>query len=246
VKAQADLIAARKALTEAIGEFRSAKFLLAALMGNPSDTVFDPVGTLDASVFPPLKKDPLSLALAGNASLRAQIIQVELAEKNIQAAKLTYKPDLTISPALEYTDDEQVYGVNFSASLPVWNRGKGEVRTAQADHRKSVAELEKLRQEITLAVQTAGDKVRLSEEQLALYPPDFLEDLKNIMTRAEKVYGQSATTLLIYLEARRSYFDGLSDYYQVLRQWAENHLELEAAIGAPLKAGIQQDGEKKP
>jgi len=71
----------------------------------------------------------------------------------------------------------------------------------------------------------------MSEEQLALYTPEFLERLKALMARAEKVYGQNTTSLLIYLEAKRSYFESLADYYAALQQRAESQLELESAIG---------------
>jgi cobalt-zinc-cadmium efflux system outer membrane protein len=231
-KAQADWIAARKDWAEAMGDVRAAKLELAGWMGAPGDTAFDVAGELDSAAFPVRTGDPVALALAANAGLRGQVLQAELSRKRTEAAKLAYKPDLTVTPSVEYARDEQVYGVNFSLPLPVWNRSRGAIATASAEERRAAAETETLRQEIASAVRAAQEKVRLAEEQKDLYAPAFLSDLESIVERAEKVYGQSATSLLIYLEARRSYYETLTDYYRALGRWVDSHLDLEAAIGA--------------
>lgn len=243
-KAQADWIAARKELGDALASAREAKLMLASLMGNPTDTGFQVDGKIDSAIFAQIPSDPVAVALERNAGIRAQTLQVELAKKGIEAAQVARRPDLTVAPGMEYASDEQTYGINLSMSLPVWNRGKGEIRSAQAEERRARAELEKLKREITASVLAAQEKLRIASEQLALYTPEFLESLKNIMERAEKVYGQSSTTLLIYLEARRSYFESLTDYYQALGEWVASHTELEAALGAPIENDSKRNGVK--
>jgi cobalt-zinc-cadmium efflux system outer membrane protein len=243
VKAQADWIAARKDLAGAIGEGRVAKLELARWMGAPEDTAFRVEGVLDSNAMPTRTGDPVAQALAANPSVKAQALQVELARKRSEAARLSIKPDLTVSPSIEYASDEQVYGLNLSAPLPLWDRGKGVVKTAEAEERRAAAETRRMNAEIIASVEAAKEKLRLASEQLELYTPDFLEGLKDIVARAEKVYGQSSTSLLIYLEARRSYFDTLTDYYQALQGWVDSRLDLEAAIGAP-SAAATVNGEK--
>jgi len=55
------------------------------------------------------------------------------------------------------------------------------------------------------------------------------------MAQAEQGYAQSATTLLIYLDAKRTYFDTLADYYESLAKVAETLSDLESAVGVPLE-----------
>ena len=244
MKAQADLIAARKALGEAASEVSQSKLRLSALMGSLSDTAFSLEGKLDASTFTSRAVDPVGMALAQNPAVKTRTLLVEISQRNIRAADLVLKPDLSVAPSLEYTRDEQIYGLSLSLPIPVWNRGKGEVRKANGEYRAAQAELEKVKQEVTLSVKEAQEKVRLSEAQLALYTPEFLDGLKSIMQRAEKVYGQSSTTLLIYLESKRSYFESLSDYYEALSAWTESHIDLEAAVGFPMDADTDKNGVK--
>ena len=55
------------------------------------------------------------------------------------------------------------------------------------------------------------------------------------MAQAEKSYAQNATSLLIYLDARRTYFDALADYHEAIADVATARAELESAVGASLQ-----------
>lgn len=246
VQAQSDLIAARKEVVQVKGQLRSAKLKLAELMGSPTDTVFAVDGSLDSALAKSATADPLAFAMVKNPGLQAMALRIELAEKAVQAARLASKPDLTVSPALEYSRDEQALSVGFSVPLPIWNRGRAEVAMAIAEHRRALAEQEKLRQELSAAIHVSQEQLGNAREQLALYSPEFLGDIKNIMLRTEKVYDQSATSLLMYLEARRSYFANLSDYYETIGQLAEAQSELSAAIGVSETKTMEPNAVEKP
>jgi outer membrane protein TolC len=119
-------------------------------------------------------------------------------------------------------------------ALPLWNQSQGEIQTAQAEEQKEIAAAEKLRVEIAGAVTKASATLDVSREQLALYTPAFLDKLKAFVNQAEKSYAQNATTVLIYLDAKRTYFDALASYYETLGHVASSRAELESAIGVPI------------
>jgi len=231
VQAQADRIAAAKAVSQAQGQERSAKLKLAQRMGSPTDTSFEVQGNLDSAMNTTEIVNPFALALAKNPAVLAMALRIELSDKELQAAAMASKPDLTVSPAVEYSRDEQAFSVGFSVPLPVWNRGSGQIATATAEKRRALGEMEKLRQELTSSIHLAQERVANARAQRDLYTPEFMADLKSIMQRAEKVYDQSATSLLMYLEARRSYYASLSDYYDTIGQLTEAQSELASAMG---------------
>jgi outer membrane protein TolC len=136
---------------------------------------------------------------------------------------------------VEFTDTEQIYGLQATLALPLWDQKKGEIETATANQRRALAELEKTRAEVVAEVTKAGTKLDLAKQQLALYSPAFLDRLKAFMAQAEQGYAQNTTTLLIYLDAKRTYFDTLADYYESLGNVAEQRAELESAVGVPLE-----------
>jgi len=83
--------------------------------------------------------------------------------------------------------------------------------------------------------QFATEKLQVAKKELALYTPDLLAKLKGFVAQAEKQYAQSTTTLLIYLDAKKTYFDTLADYFGALGNLATVRTELEAAVGVPLE-----------
>lgn len=239
LKAEADFIAAQKLYRESQGRIDSARVALNAVAGRPLTAPLRVNGVLDGN-FPVPTVNFQACALTNNPALRIQLVENEKSGLGVRSAKLSGRPDFTLGPALELDKEEQVYGLSISLPLPLWNRRKGEIRTANAGHQKALAETERLRREIIGAVTTAEQKLRTADSQLALYTPEFRNRLRALVAQAEKSYAQSATTLLIYLDARRTYFDTLADYNDSLAQAAGARADLESAVGVPLNFNPSQ------
>jgi outer membrane protein TolC len=160
-------------------------------------------------------------------------MQAEIAGLSVRKARLARKPEISVGPSLEYSKSEQVFSFGATVSLPDKNYGRGEIQTATAEQRKVHAETERLRREIAAAVTKAATQLATARQQLALYEPAYLEQLKSVVAQAEQSYAQNATTLLIYLDAKRTYFDTLADYYEAVARVATRRAELESAVGVP-------------
>ncbi|MFA6286127.1 MAG: TolC family protein [Opitutaceae bacterium] len=236
VKSQGDVINARKLLNSAHGRIASARVELNALLGRDPSAPLDVTGETNAPVPDRPLSDWVTQALASNPSLRVQTLQAEIARLNVRKARLARKPDITAGPSLEYSKSEQIIGVSVTIPLAGKNYGRGEILAASAEQRKVQAETEKLRREIVWAVTQAATRLETAHGQLALYTPAYLDQLKAVVEQAERGYAQNATSLLIYLDARRTYFDTLSDYQEAVADVAVSRAELESAVGAPLES----------
>jgi outer membrane protein, heavy metal efflux system len=234
VKSQAELISANKALSEAQGRVVAARVTLNTLLGRSASAPIEISGTLEKIAPRGTEADFLALAMARNPAIRAQQLQTERAGLSLRATRFGRRPDFAIGPAVEYLKDEQTYGVGVTVALPLWDQKKGEIQTATAEQAKTFAELEKLRLEVRGEVTKSAEALRIASSQLALYSPAFLEKLKAFVQQAEQGYAQNATTLIIYLDAKRTYFDALTDYYEALSKVAESRADLESAVGVPL------------
>jgi cobalt-zinc-cadmium efflux system outer membrane protein len=237
-KSQSDVINAKKLLRAAEGQIADARVELKTLMGRDPTAPLQVNGTLEGAAPSYTKTDLLALAMARNPSLRTRSMQSDIAGLNLRKARFGKRPDVAIGPSVEYLPSEQTYGISATISLPIWNTSKGEIESASAEQRKALADIEKLRQEIAGAVTKSTAKLEVARDQLALYSPAYLDKLKALVAQAEKSYAQSATSLLIYLDARRTYFDTLVDYYEALANVAGSRAELESAIGVPLELKI--------
>lgn len=235
VKSQAELISANKALSDAQGRVATARVTLSTLLGRSPSAPIEISGTLEKIAPRGTAADFLGLAMARNPAIRAQQLQAEKAGLSLRATRFGRRPDFAIGPSIEYLKTEQTYGVGVTLALPLWDQKKGEIKTATAEQEKALAELERLRLEVRGEVAKSSEALRIASSQLALYSPAFLEKLKAFVQQAEQGYAQNATTLIIYLDAKRTYFDALTDYYATLSKVAESRADLESAVGVPLE-----------
>ncbi|MBA2743381.1 MAG: TolC family protein, partial [Chthoniobacterales bacterium] len=234
MKSQAELIAADKALLQARNRITTARVELNALMGRPPADPLNVTGNLENVPPRGSRADFVALALARNPAIRTQMRQAELAGLNLRSTRFGRRPDFAVGPSLEYTKDEQTFGVTATLALPLWDRKKGEIATATAEQQKAIAAIEKTRTEVLAEGTKATANLESAKSQLALYSPAFLDSLKAFAAQAEQGYAQNTTTLLIYLDAKRTYFDTRADYYEALANVAGHRAELESAVGVPL------------
>lgn len=236
IKSQAELIAAQRGLLDSRGRVAAARVTLNTLLGRLPATALALTGTIEsAAVRPGSPSELVALAMAHNPALRTLAVQAEAAGLTLRSMRLGNRPDFAVGPQVEYTKDEQIYGLGVTVALPFWDLKKGEIQTATAEQTKVLAELEKLRAEVRSEVAKSAEALRIASSQLALYSPEFLEKLKAFVQQAEQGYAQNATTLIIYLDAKRTYVGTLTDYYEALSQVAENRADLESAVGVPLE-----------
>jgi cobalt-zinc-cadmium efflux system outer membrane protein len=237
IKSQADLISANRALAEARGRVSTARIALNTLVARPPSAPLQITGSLLNIVPRGESAGFVALALARNPAIRAQQLVAERAGLSLRATRFGRRPDFAIGPSVEYLKDEQTYGIGVTMALPLWDQKKGEIQTATAEQEKALAALEKLRVEVRGEVTKSAEALRIASSQLALYSPEFLEKLKAFVQQAERGYAQNATTLIIYLDAKRTYFGALTDYYDALSKVAESRADLESTVGVPLEVG---------
>lgn len=235
VKSQGEVINARKLLQTAENQIAAARVELNSLLNRNPLGPLVVSGNLDRTLPAQSMPDLVTLALEVNPSLRVQALRAEIAGLNVRKARLARKPDFTVGPSLEYSKSEQILGISATVALAGKNYGQGEILTATAEQRKVLAETDSLRREITAAVAKAATQWAGAQAQLALYPPAYLDQLKAVVMQAEQSYTQNATSLLIYLDTKRTYFDTLAGYYEAIGNAATSRAELESAVGAPIQ-----------
>ena len=234
VKGQAELIDAQKLARAVEGQIASARVELNTLLGRDPSSPLKLKGSLQNAAPRGTSNNYVTLAMTRNPSLRTQEMQAQLAGLNLRKARLGRRPDFAIGPRVEYTDRERTYGFGATVALPLWNQSQGEIQTAAGEEQKEIAAVEKLQAEIAGAVIKAAATLDVSRDQLTLYTPAFLDRLKTFVAQAEKSYAQNATTVLIYLDAKRTYFEALASYYEAQGHFAASRAELESAIGVPV------------
>jgi len=233
-KAEVEVVVAQKALRDAQASHNVAHAELSALLGRKPGAPMEVTGELEGIV-PSLSESRLyEQALARNPSLKIQTAEIERADLNLRSVRRSRLPDFNIGPNLEYTRDEQTYGFGVSLPLPLWDRKRGPIATATAEQQRAEAGLERLEQEILRDISAASQKLGAAKESLSYYTAEFREKLRSALDASGQSYAEGRTTLLIYLETQRTYFDAQADYFETLQGLFDAQAELEAALGVPL------------
>ena len=235
MKSQAELIAANRSMQQAQGEVIAARVSLNTFMGREPSAPLEISGTLENVAPRGGTGDYLALAMARNPSIRTADAHAEVAGLALRSTRFGRRPVFAVGPSIEYTETEQIFGLSGTIALPFWDQKRGEIQTATGEQQKALAEIEKTRAEIAGEVMRTAATLQVAKESAALYTPEFLRQLRSFVGQAEQGYAQSATTLIIYLDAKRTYFDTLSSYYEALGKVAASRAELESAIGVPLE-----------
>ena len=233
-KAEVELATAQKALRDAQAQEAVARTALNSLAGREPEAPLTPAGTLTETVAVPDEATLLKQAMERNPSLKVQTAEVERTGLSLALTKKSRLPDFTIGPTVEYQQPEQVYGIGISLPLPLWNRKKGEIATATAEQQRALAELDALRRDVARDTSSAWQLLTSAKESLALYTPEFRDKLKSALDAAAQSYGEGRTSLLIYLETQRTYYDTEADYFETLQKLYDAQAALEAALGVPL------------
>ena len=233
-KAQVEVVAAQRTVREAQAQVATARAALNALLGRKPSEPLAVAGELGFGVTLPDEATLLAQALARNPSLKVQATEVERTGLNLRSVRKSRLPDFTVGPNLEYRKDEQIFGLGVSLPVPLWDRKKGAIATATAEQQKALAEFDKLQQEILRDVSSAAQRLNAAKESLGYYTPALREKVKAALDAASQSYREGRTTLLIFLETQRTYFDTQADYFETLQKLYDAQAELEAALGMPL------------
>jgi cobalt-zinc-cadmium efflux system outer membrane protein len=233
-KAEVEVLAAEKAVLQAQAERMAARAALNTLLGRKPGDAVPVAGTIDAGIAVPDQSVLLAEAEARNPVLKVQAAEVDRARLALALARRSRLPEFTVGPSFETEPDTRFYAFGISLPLPLWDQKKGEIATAEAEHRRASAELAKLQQEVARDVVTSAQQLGAAREGLSHYTPELRAKLANALDAAASTYAEGRTTLLVFLETQRTYFDTQTDYYETLEALSDARAALESALGVPL------------
>ena len=245
IKAEVEVVRAQKSLREAQAQHDAARVTLNALMGRKPTDPLTVSGSWGDDMALPDQARLLEQALLRNPAIKVQEAEAERTGLSLQAIRKSRLPDFKVGPNVEYTRDEQTFGFGLTLPLPLWDNKKGEIATAAAAQEKALAELDKLRREISSDVTMASQNLAAAKESLVFYTPALRDKLKAALDAAAQSYAEGRTPLLLYLESQRTYFDTQADHFETQQKRFEAQAELESALGVPLNQLSQPANETK-
>lgn len=249
-------------LQEAVGleqELVDARAALNTLMGQAVDEPVAAQGILLAA--PVLMKKNSSLqeeALGRRPDLRALTGEFKQAEGKVALVRAERVPDLAIS--LGFTEERTVFdapglsdrdrlmGVTLSIPLPLFDRKRGDLMSAQSRVRRAESEREALRTRIAREVHVASTRITSAEQRLNHFAGDVVPLAKSNLDLTRQAYEQGLAGILQILEAQRRFAETQLGYlavqYEHRLAFAALKRDLGGDVGERQPAEVQTEGDR--
>jgi len=207
-------------LQEVVGldqELVDARAALNALMGQAVD---EPVVARGTLLVPPAHVQEASLqeqALARRPDLRALDVESERAASEVALVRAERIPDLTVSldlteenavfDALDLTDRDRLVGLKLSVPIPLFDRKRGDLMSAQSRLRRAESERAALKARIARDVRVASARIVSAETRLEHFTNDVVPLAESNLDLTRQAYEQGFAGILQILEAQRRFAD---------------------------------------
>jgi cobalt-zinc-cadmium efflux system outer membrane protein len=242
--AQLDVIQADVEVAKATADYetaaqaqRSAEVLLAGLLSRPIDAPVSISGKLDELPPSPTLDAVTAQAMQSNADLQKSAQDLKTEEKRLALAKSQRIPNVDLQPGLDFNSPPDFHEGGrggFSVSIPLFNRGQGDIELSNA--RLSLLRLTLESQRLNASAQVAAAYFDFVAKlhQTEQYRQNILPESEKLLRMAEDSYQSGKTSLLTLIDAQRRLNDVRKAYLDSSLAAQSSFAALEEVVGAPL------------
>jgi cobalt-zinc-cadmium efflux system outer membrane protein len=224
-----------RARSDLIGLQRDREELLAKVrtdLGLEPDALVEVLDELKPAPTALSPAELVKMALERRADLAALEREKGVTEAEEKLTRAERIPNVKAGPFYERDDRDNIIGGRISIPLPIFDRKQAELREALA--RKSAVNINylNLRQNIERSVRAAYTRLKLSEQEISLYPEASMRRFDETLELYLKAYQErqiDLSELLLFqnqvIEARQKFIDAMTNYNLSLAE-----LKLQAGI----------------
>ena len=157
--------------------------------------------------------------------------EISTIEKSIAWQSLF--PNFDLAYFSQSREGSNFNGFSAKFSIPLWFMfdQTGKVNEAKANQAISNAELQSLRNELTMKLQTTVNNYENNIKQVKLYIDEIIPQAEEIFTTASKSYDAGEITYLEYLQAKQTLVSSRFNYVNVLSDHFQSLFAIEDIIG---------------
>ncbi|HEX3580416.1 MAG TPA: TolC family protein, partial [Thermoanaerobaculia bacterium] len=244
VKAQTDLASAENDLIANERAIATARASLNRLLGRMGGAPIEATDTLNVPADIPQVEALEQLAQNSRPEIQALAAQLQGAAAATKLAKEFWAPDFNLSAtrnAADGTPTTFTSAVSIGVPILFWQHKRGEVASAQHREEELRANINDIRVQVSLDVQTAFATASTSLRQAIFIRDQLLPEAQEVYRVASVSYGLGGVSALDLLDAKRTLLDAETQYIDALGAANDALAALELAVGGPLPVttGVQ-------
>ena len=242
-----ELTLQRKA-TDAKLAAQSALLELNQLRGRPwTNTVkVEPVKLAFATA--PESDVLLTAAQTNNFELQMRRVELEQQGFKVSLARKDGYPAFTVGPYFSQEragDREQQVGIGVSIPVPLWNRNKGNIGTAEARQKQAETSLYVTQRDLDRRIVQAALAYQTKLTEMGNWRPESVDEFRKAAELADRHYRLGAVPIATYVELQKQYLEAVEALLDTRREALEAAQELQRLTGLDFKA-VQTAAEKSP
>ncbi|MBW2270235.1 MAG: TolC family protein [Deltaproteobacteria bacterium] len=197
--------------------------------------------TLDEGALGPDLDQLRRVALDQHPAIRAAELAHRSDEAGARLSRREVVPDPTLGLGYKREKMADVSGswdgftAQVTVPVPLWDRRGGTVEAAEAEARRSAAELRRERRRVALEVEQSFYELQATSEQLEVIRPQLGAEAKRALQAARTAYEEGEIALVEWLDAVRAYYEAESSYADLLADHLIRRAALERAVGGSLQ-----------
>jgi len=236
LQAELSAVQAASETDKARGLLLGARSDLNALLGRPLDSPLAAGTGLDAGTVPPVDA-AVRLALAGSTELAVLDLGIAEQQAEVELARAEAVRDLTADAGvLHDAQPDFTWGwrAALTVTLPVFSRGREQVRLEEATLARLQAERDAAAARLRGEVATAAAAAETQRQALLRFRDEVLPRAAEVERMAEDSYRSGQTDLTALLQSLQAVHDLRLQAVQAGNDYQNALADLERAIGAPL------------
>ena len=172
--------------------------------------------------------------LSRHPILKRQEKLVEQAEFTVTKERQGRVPDFTLFGGYTREVGREAVVAGVSLPTPLWYRQQGHIATALGTQRKEEAELIRIRNDLTRAINQHAREAETAQDQILVYEEGLLKEAQEALRIAQLSFRQGASSLLDVLDAQRVQRQITVDYNLARFELSLALTRFERAVGGPL------------
>lgn len=216
---------------------RIARATMNQLLNRPPESSLDLRDSLFSRLGPIPTQDLIARSLSQNVDLRTAEQQIATEQSRLKLAHAQRVPDLTLEPGVETLDSAFThpgFKMQVTVPLPIFNRGRADIRKSSAMLEQLLAERDATRQRIGSEIARASLTVESARKQVEFYETKLLPDAERVRELANEAYRIGQTSLLTVIDATRNAREIRLAYLQALFDYQSAVADLEQAAGVKM------------
>jgi cobalt-zinc-cadmium efflux system outer membrane protein len=235
VKARSEWFARRRDVVDAKSALEAARSALNLFCGGRLPEAYAIAETLDGPAAIALPDDLVDRLRMQNPALLRSGIAIEEAQARTEVARKEVFPRFDVFASHETELDRKATSVGVGLTIPLWNRNRGEVAAAAAEHARATANTRVLAQEFERSLARAIAAYKGALSAIRLHHDGWTATARQALDISTFSFENGEASLLDVLDAQRSYLGVRSAEAESWAALALARADIELLLAGPLE-----------